>query len=59
MFGGLNPSTASRVLILLPGDGLRHFAYQKEAIFYNGVTLDDIHGEDATNMNGIGGEWER
>lgn len=26
-------------------DGLRHFAYQKEARFYNGVTLDEIHGE--------------
>ena len=35
-------------------DGLRHFAYQKEAKFYNGVTLDDIHGENATDVNGIG-----
>lgn len=26
-------------------DGLRHFAYQKEEKFYNGVTLGDIHGE--------------
>jgi hypothetical protein len=26
-------------------DGLRHFAYQKEELFYNGVTLEDIHGE--------------
>jgi hypothetical protein len=26
-------------------DGLRHFAYQKEELFYNGVTLGDIHGE--------------
>ncbi|KAF2084970.1 hypothetical protein K490DRAFT_47933 [Saccharata proteae CBS 121410] len=34
-------------------DGLRHFAYQKEAKFYNGVTLDDIHGEKAGNVNGI------
>ncbi|GME63438.1 hypothetical protein GTA08_BOTSDO05670 [Neofusicoccum parvum] len=34
-------------------DGLRHFAYQKEQRFYNGVTLDDIHGEHATNVNGI------
>ncbi|KAI1375261.1 hypothetical protein F4677DRAFT_423676 [Hypoxylon crocopeplum] len=25
-------------------DGLRHFAYQREALFYNGVTMDDIHG---------------
>jgi hypothetical protein len=37
------------------GDGLRHFAYQKEEKFYNGVTLDDIHGENKTNVNGIGG----
>ncbi|KAF2153233.1 hypothetical protein K461DRAFT_327623 [Myriangium duriaei CBS 260.36] len=35
-------------------DGLRHFAYQKEARFYNGVTLDDIHGEHKSNVNGIG-----
>ncbi|KAL1650215.1 hypothetical protein SLS58_001026 [Diplodia intermedia] len=35
------------------GDGLRHFAYQKEQKFYNGVTLEDIHGEHATNVNGI------
>ncbi|MCJ1254541.1 hypothetical protein MMC24_002356 [Lignoscripta atroalba] len=34
-------------------DGLRHFAYQKEQKFYNGVTLDDIHGENKTNINGI------
>lgn len=26
-------------------DGLRHFAYQKEEVFYNGVTLEDIHGQ--------------
>ncbi|KAI1214809.1 uncharacterized protein F4807DRAFT_9335 [Annulohypoxylon truncatum] len=25
-------------------DGLRHFAYQREGLFYNGVTQDDIHG---------------
>lgn len=24
-------------------DGLRHFAYQKEEKFYNGVTLENIH----------------
>lgn len=35
-------------------DGLRHFAYQKAARFYNGVTLDDIHGANKTNVNGIG-----
>ncbi|KAI1390916.1 uncharacterized protein F4822DRAFT_167000 [Hypoxylon trugodes] len=38
-------------------DGLRHFAYQKERLFYNGVTMDDIHGVDAegkkTTVNGI------
>jgi len=36
-------------------DGLRHFGYQKEKVFYNGVTLNDIHGEHATNVNGIHG----
>ena len=38
-------------------DGLRHFGYQKEAVFYNGVTLDEIHGRNGvakTNRNGIG-----
>ena len=38
-------------------DGLRHFGYQKEAVFYNGVTLDEIHGRNGvtkTNNNGIG-----
>ncbi|CAG8981597.1 hypothetical protein HYALB_00009476 [Hymenoscyphus albidus] len=25
-------------------DGLRHFAYQKEGLFYNGTTARDIHG---------------
>ncbi|CAK7237306.1 hypothetical protein SEUCBS140593_009915 [Sporothrix eucalyptigena] len=38
-------------------DGLRHFAYQREAKFYNGVTQDDIHnpGKDGrrTTQNGI------
>ncbi|KAI1466298.1 uncharacterized protein F4812DRAFT_460571 [Daldinia caldariorum] len=41
-------------------DGLRHYAYQEEARFYNGVTMDDIHGagedgEDGgrTTVNGI------
>lgn len=37
------------------GDGLRHFAYQKEQKFYNGITLEDIHGDHATNVNGIHG----
>ncbi|CAK1360614.1 unnamed protein product [Cercospora beticola] len=38
-------------------DGLRHFGYQKEQVFYNGVTLDEIHGRNGvekTNNNGIG-----
>ncbi|KAM0689212.1 hypothetical protein Q7P36_011289 [Cladosporium allicinum] len=38
-------------------DGLRHFGYQKEKVFYNGVTLDDIHGtngKQCSNVNGIG-----
>ncbi|KAI4834482.1 hypothetical protein E4T45_10038 [Aureobasidium sp. EXF-8846] len=39
-------------------DGLRHFAYQKEAKFYNGVTLDDIHSENST-INGIGAWSEK
>ncbi|KAL8865722.1 MAG: hypothetical protein Q9174_006734, partial [Haloplaca sp. 1 TL-2023] len=34
-------------------DGLRHFAYQKEKKFYNGVTLDDIHANDETTINGV------
>ncbi|OTB07708.1 hypothetical protein M426DRAFT_228107 [Hypoxylon sp. CI-4A] len=38
-------------------DGLRHFAYQREGLFYNGVTQDDVHGVDAdgkrSTVNGI------
>ncbi|OIW30077.1 hypothetical protein CONLIGDRAFT_654392 [Coniochaeta ligniaria NRRL 30616] len=38
-------------------DGLRHFAYQKEKKFYNGVTMDAIHGTDScgnkSTVNGI------
>lgn len=43
-------------------DGLRHYGYQKERKFYNGVTLEDIgaHGRDKdgkkTTVNGIQGE---
>lgn len=37
------------------GDGLRHFAYQNERKFYNGVTLDDIHGDHKSTVNGIHG----
>ncbi|KAI1449718.1 hypothetical protein F5Y02DRAFT_369594 [Annulohypoxylon stygium] len=31
-------------------DGLRHFAYQREGLFYNGVTQSDIH--DCTSPDG-------
>ncbi|KAI1477947.1 hypothetical protein F4774DRAFT_411384 [Daldinia eschscholtzii] len=39
-------------------DGLRHYAYQREARFYNGVTMEDIHGvsedgERRSTVNGI------
>ncbi|KAI9732646.1 MAG: hypothetical protein M1834_003983 [Cirrosporium novae-zelandiae] len=34
-------------------DGLRHFGYQKLGKFYNGVTVEEISGEGATNVNGI------
>ncbi|KAK2843905.1 hypothetical protein FQN49_005957 [Arthroderma sp. PD_2] len=34
-------------------DGLRHFAYQNEKRFYNGVTMDDIHGENGSTVNRI------
>ena len=40
-------------------DGFRHFAYQKEAKFYNGITLEDIHGENSSNVNGIGAWSEK
>ncbi|MCJ1380254.1 hypothetical protein MMC17_003357 [Xylographa soralifera] len=34
-------------------DGLRHFAYQKEKLFYGGRSMEDFHGPDATKVNGI------
>ncbi|SLM38618.1 Kynurenine formamidase [Lasallia pustulata] len=34
-------------------DGLRHFAYQKEQKFNNGVSMEDIHGEHKSDVNGI------
>jgi hypothetical protein len=40
-------------------DGLQHFAYQKEHKFYNGVTMEDIHGPDCKNVNGIGAWSEK
>jgi hypothetical protein len=37
-------------------DSFRHFAYQKEAVFYNGVTQNDVHASGLTNpVNGLGG----
>lgn len=38
-------------------DGLRHYAYQKEQRFYNGVTLEQIHS--GSNVNGIHAWSER
>ncbi|KAK4493984.1 hypothetical protein PRZ48_015170 [Zasmidium cellare] len=43
-------------------DGLRHFGYQREEKFYNGVTLDEIHGRNGvqkTDRNGIGAWAQR
>ncbi|KAK6849637.1 hypothetical protein PG995_013470 [Apiospora arundinis] len=42
-------------------DGLRHFGYQKEKLFYNGVTMKQIHGfgqEEGkkSTINGIQGK---
>lgn len=37
------------------GDGLRHFGYQKEQKFYNGMTIEDIHGENKSNRCGVHG----
>jgi hypothetical protein len=39
-------------------DGLRHFGYQKEKLFYNGVTMKEIHGfgeQGKSTVNGIQG----
>ncbi|KAI1798958.1 hypothetical protein F4811DRAFT_565980 [Daldinia bambusicola] len=35
-------------------DGLRHYAYQEEAKFYNGVTMEDIHGVGGGGSDGDG-----
>ena len=54
-------------------DGLRHYAYQREGLFYNGVGMGDIHGgvvkvrgegDDGkeggkSTVNGIQGECDR
>ncbi|KIX07495.1 uncharacterized protein Z518_02148 [Rhinocladiella mackenziei CBS 650.93] len=42
-------------------DGLRHFAYQKEAKFYNGVALGDMFDDDGSiksHRNGVD-RWEK
>jgi hypothetical protein len=39
-------------------DGLRHFAYQKEEVFYGGATLKDIHGVGGGD-DGKGGRTTR
>ncbi|GKT84672.1 hypothetical protein Ct61P_02522 [Colletotrichum tofieldiae] len=40
-------------------DGLRHFGYQKEERFYNGVSMDEVHAVDGegrrSTVNGIQG----
>lgn len=33
-------------------DGLRHFGYQKERLFYGGVGMEEVHREGST-VNGI------
>ncbi|KAL5040846.1 hypothetical protein BDW71DRAFT_201842 [Aspergillus fruticulosus] len=35
-------------------DSFRHFAYQDQGKFYNGVTQDDIHAGPDRSINGIG-----
>lgn len=40
-------------------DGLRHYAYQREGLFYNRVTMGDVHrgeeGGEKSSVNGIQG----
>ncbi|KAJ9649503.1 hypothetical protein H2199_000278 [Coniosporium tulheliwenetii] len=58
---GLSMTTSGRSTLKAAAsvrDGLRHFAYQKEAKFYNGVTMDDIHAEGSV-VNGIGAWSEK
>lgn len=40
-------------------DSFRHFAYQEQKQFYNGVTMEDVKGEKANTRNGIQGEHYR
>ncbi|KAH8897878.1 hypothetical protein GQ53DRAFT_884759 [Thozetella sp. PMI_491] len=34
-------------------DSFRHFAYQKEKMFYNGATQEDIHKSSSTEVNSL------
>jgi hypothetical protein len=45
----------TRLVLMYIGDGFRHFGYQKHGKFYNGVTMDNIHGPNKSNVNGISG----
>jgi hypothetical protein len=36
-------------------DSFRHFAYQEQKQFYNGVTMESVKGDKATTRNGIQG----
>jgi len=36
-------------------DGLRHYGYQKEKLFYNGVTMEDIHCHHQQQQQHAGG----
>ena len=44
-------------------DGLRHYGYQKDRKFYNGVTMEQVHGSDEhgkkNTINGIQGTRSR
>ncbi|KAI4206827.1 MAG: hypothetical protein LQ346_000889 [Caloplaca aetnensis] len=53
MYAPYQRSREERTYHIGKGDGLRHFAYQKEQRFYNGVTLGDIHSSESSTMNGI------
>lgn len=33
-------------------DGFRHYGYQKEGLFFNGCTLQDIHASKANGVHG-------
>ncbi|KAI9752418.1 MAG: hypothetical protein M4579_005642 [Chaenotheca gracillima] len=34
-------------------DSFRHFAYQSHGTFYNGATMDDVHGDPKSTLNGL------